>query len=134
LLANCGAKQILLAYQAVGPKLERLVQLITHFPGTVFSFLTDNLHTASQQAAICEAHNIIGQVYIDLNVGMNRTGIAPGEDAVALYRYCHENENLHIRGLHLYDGHIRNPDFLKKKQLVDEAFASVQAMVDKLAK
>ncbi len=133
LLANCGAQQVLLAYQAVGPKLERLVQLIAHFPGTAFSFLTDNLQSASQQAAICAAHHITGQVYIDLNVGMNRTGISPGEDAVYLYRYCHENEHLHIQGLHLYDGHIRTPDFLKKKQLVDAAFEPVQAMVDTLA-
>ncbi len=133
LLANCGAKEVLLAYQAIGPKLERLLQLAALYPGSAFSFLTDNLHSASQQAGNCAAHNIKGQVYIDLNVGMNRTGIAPGEDAVALYRYCHENIHLNIQGLHLYDGHIRNPDFDQKKQLVDAAFAPVQAMVDTLA-
>ncbi len=133
LLATCGAKEVLLAYQASGPKLQRLLQLATMYPQTAFAFLTDNLHTAAEQSRICASHQTTGTVYIDLNVGMNRTGIAPGADALSLYRYCQENPHLQIKGLHLYDGHIRNTDFLQKKQLVDAAFAPVQDMLDELA-
>lgn len=132
LLANCGAKEVLMAYQAIGPKLKRLIELIKQFPATSFSFLTDNLHSAKEQAEICEASGIIGSVYIDINVGMNRTGIAPGDEALIVYRFCHEVSGIKIKGLQVYDGHFRNPDFELRKQEADKAFQQVELLVEKI--
>ena len=36
LLSTCGAKEVLLAYQASGPKLQRLLQLAKLYPQTAF--------------------------------------------------------------------------------------------------
>lgn len=134
LLANCGAKEVLMAYQTIGPKLKRLVKLIKQFPATLFSFLTDNLDSAKEQSEICTASGITGSVYIDINVGMNRTGIAPGDAALNVYRFCHEDSGLKIKGLHVYDGHFRNPDFELRKQEVDKAFRQVELLVEKIKK
>ncbi|MEO5948304.1 MAG: D-TA family PLP-dependent enzyme [Chitinophagaceae bacterium] len=132
LLANCGVKEVLMAYQAIGPKLKRLIELINKFPATSFSFLSDNLRSAKEQAEICTASGITGSVYADINVGMNRTGIATGDEALKLYRFCNESSGLKIKGLHVYDGHIRNPDFELKKQEAEMAFQEVELLIEKI--
>src|SRR4051794_11224572 len=40
--ASCGAPDVLLAYQPVGPKIARLIRLIRSFPGTKFSTIADD--------------------------------------------------------------------------------------------
>lgn len=132
LLAKCDGKEVLLAYQAIGPKLKRLIELIKNFPSTSFSFLTDNIRSAKEQAEICTASGITGSVYIDINVGMNRTGIAPGDEALKVYRFCNESTGLKVKGLHIYDGHIRNPDFEKKVQEVNLAFQPVELLIERI--
>ena len=133
LLAFCGAKEVLMAYQATGPKLKRLIGLVKNFPNTGFSFLTDNLLTAQQQSEICITHNITGTVYLDINVGMNRTGITPGDEALKLYRFCDNTSGLQIKGLHVYDGHIRNPDFELKKKEADNTYRSIEVLIEKIS-
>ena len=61
-------------------------------------------------------NNIEIPVYIDLNVGMNRTGIFPGDQAIKLYEDCSNIKGIHIKGLHVYDGHIRTRD-IQQRQL-----------------
>ena len=48
LLALNGVKDILLAYQPVGPKVERLYQLNATYPGIQFGCLVDNEHAATE--------------------------------------------------------------------------------------
>src|SRR5580765_3785042 len=88
MLGEAQAPDVLLAYQPVGPKAERLAQLVKQFPKTTFSCLVDNEETASHLHSIFKkiAHKL--RVYIDLNIGMDRTGIKPGPGAEALYKKC----------------------------------------------
>src|SRR5438128_12350864 len=46
MLGDCGAPDVLLAYQPVGPKLSRFISLIQKFPATRFSCLIDNTESA----------------------------------------------------------------------------------------
>lgn len=128
LLASCGAKQILLAYQAVGPTLQRYIELQKAFPEIDFACLTDNLISAAEQEAAFVAAGIKGNIYIDINNGMNRTGIAPGLAALELYRYCAASTATNMRGLHVYDGHMRHTDYETKKQQADLAFKPVEEL------
>jgi D-threonine aldolase len=128
MLAQCGAPDVVLAYQPVGPKLKRFVQLTQQYPDTHFACLVDNIPSAEAIAhAFVEAGATI-DVYIDLNIGQNRTGIAPGEKAVALYNYCAHKSGLSIRGLHAYDGHVRGT-LEERTATSNEAFAQVEAML-----
>src|SRR5882757_8653756 len=77
MLGMCGAGDVLLAYQPYGPRLHRLMALIKKYPDTRFSCLTDNLASAKQISAAAIKNDMIIPVYIDLNKGMNRTGIKP---------------------------------------------------------
>ena len=132
MLARCYAPDVLLAYQPLGPKLARFVSLIKKYPSTRFSCLTDNIDAAKEQATEFSSGNLIVPVFIDLNVGMNRTGITPGEKAIELAKYCSALKGVALAGLHAYDGHIRDVDFEIKKQKCDEAFASVEKLNGKL--
>ena len=63
-----------------------------------------------------------------MNVGQNRTGIAPGSDAVNLYIYCASLSGIRPIGLHAYDGHISDVDSNLRQQKCNEAFSLVKKM------
>ena len=132
MLAQCKAPDVLLAYQPLGPKLNRFISLIKKYHLTKFSCLTDNITAASEQAQAFSAENITVPVYFDLNVGMNRTGISPDENAIDLFNHCKTLKGISVGGLHAYDGHIREVDFEAKKKKCDEAFALVEKLNEKL--
>src|SRR5437764_5481387 len=77
MLARINAPNVLLAYQPVGPKVQRLINLIKNYPHTEFSCLIDDLSAARYIAAKAQEESVDIPVYIDLNIGMNRTGVAP---------------------------------------------------------
>lgn len=131
LLGICKAKDVLLAYQPVGPKLKRFFSLIAHYPDTQYACLTDTITAAREIAVAAKQSNIVLPIYIDLNVGMNRTGIAP-EEAISLVDFCLQQSSIHLAGLHAYDGHIRNPNFTERKQICDAAFSRTAALQKKI--
>ncbi|MEX1254411.1 MAG: alanine racemase, partial [Dehalococcoidia bacterium] len=45
-------------------------------------------------------------VLVDVNVGLPRCGIAPGEPALALARRVNETEGVRLRGMMGYEGHV----------------------------
>jgi D-serine deaminase-like pyridoxal phosphate-dependent protein len=126
------ATDVLLAYQPVGPKLHRFIALIKKYPATQFSCLTDNLVAAAAQSKAFSEAGLQVPVYIDLNIGMNRTGINTGDKALELYSYCSTASGITIKGLHAYDGHIRDIDFAAKKKNCDDAFAVVELLAKKI--
>jgi D-threonine aldolase len=132
MLGICGAKDVLLAYQPVGPKIKRFAELINKYPATGFSCLTDNMEAARHMANIFVTHKLRIPVYIDINLGQNRTGISPGKEATDLYVDCSALKGIKPIGLHAYDGHIRDADFAMRKQKCDEAFAHIEKMQTEL--
>src|SRR5258705_2371844 len=49
MLGMIGAPDVVLAYQPLGPKLKRFIELIKRFPATKFSCLTDKATAAKEQ-------------------------------------------------------------------------------------
>jgi D-serine deaminase-like pyridoxal phosphate-dependent protein len=129
MLVMSGATDILLAYQPVKPKAGRLAALAEAFPDIHFSCLIDNVASAQLLSDIFE--NQLLSVYIDLNVGMNRTGVSP-EDAPALYEDCKSIENISIAGLHAYDGHINDTDLELRKKRADEVYQRAAKAKEKI--
>jgi D-threonine aldolase len=129
MLGQCEAPDILLAYQPVGPKTERLFSLIRQYPGSAFSCIIDNEESARDLSFRASASGLWVSVYIDLNVGQNRTGIKPGKQALDLYVLCSQLPGLKPVGLHAYDGHIRDMDFEQREKKTDAAFAPVLDLI-----
>ncbi len=128
MLALESAPDVLLAYQPVGPKLLRLISLVKKYPAVRFSCLIDNEATARQISDAFLQEGLTINVWLDINTGMNRTGIAAGPDATQLYVNAALLEGIQPIGLHLYDGNIRDADWQERKLHCDEAFNVVLLM------
>ena len=128
MLGSSGALDVLLAYQPVGPKIDRLAELVKAYPKTTFSCLVDNDAVADALNIAFSKFNYRLSVYLDLNIGMNRTGIKPGPDAEKLYEKCQSMEGIFSIGLHAYDGHLRDEDLQIRTQKCNEGFEPVFKM------
>ncbi|MDR1500361.1 MAG: D-TA family PLP-dependent enzyme [Tannerellaceae bacterium] len=121
MLAMVGAPDVLLAYQPVGPKVGRLRRLVETYPGTLFSCLTDNGESASFINSMFEGAGARLNIFIDVNVGMGRTGVS-AEDAPGLSEVISRLPNLRLTGIHGYDGHIHHADLKARKEEADKSF------------
>jgi D-serine deaminase-like pyridoxal phosphate-dependent protein len=132
MLAETGAKNILLAYQLNISKARRFLSLIKKFPEALFSSLVDNVSSAEMLNDIFAKEKKIANVYIDVDAGMHRTGIATDDRLFELYLNLQRLTNVDCRGFHIYDGHIRDEDFELRKKKVDEAFAPINKIVEEI--
>ncbi len=130
--ASAGGRDVLMAYQPVGPNVRRFIELIKRFPGTRFSALVDNPESLSQIASDAKSNGVVACLYVDLNVGMNRTGIAPGPEALRLYKLLSSTEGVCPGGLHAYDGHLHEPDLATISEQARLAFEPVWKLIDDL--
>jgi len=130
--AACGADDVLLAYQPVGPAVARVIALAQQYPATRFSVIADDAGAIDAIARAAEASGVTVPVLLDLDVGMHRTGVAPGPDARALYRLLSARRGLVAGGLHAYDGHLRDADPAVRIQKSNAAFAAVEALREAL--
>ncbi len=132
MLGECEAPDVLLAYSLYGPKLTRFLSLKKKFPKTNFSVIVDNPEAADALAEAAMQAGMVVDVYMDLNVGMGRTGIKPGAEAVALYQQCGQLEGLAIQGFHAYDGHVDERDIEKRKVICAQNFEVVGQMAQQV--
>lgn len=132
LAAANGVVDVLLALQPVGPAGARLAQLADAHPAVRFSAVVDDPAVVDDLERVWQRHPPLG-VFIDLDVGQHRTGIAPGPDAVALARHIARMRGLRFRGLHAYDGHLGIPDPAEREARCEEAYAPVAALAATLA-
>ena len=131
--AECGAPEVLLAYQLVGPKVQRFFQLIKKFPQTDFATIADDETAIRALSTTAAQTGTRIKVLLDLDCGMHRCGVPAGPKAVALYRLLASLPGLEPGGLHLYDGHIDDSDLAVRTKRCDEAFAPVMALQRELA-
>jgi D-serine deaminase-like pyridoxal phosphate-dependent protein len=131
MLGMCKTPDVLLAYQPIGPKLERFIKLIKAYPDTHYSCLVDNVMAAKHISEEAVVQNFQITVYIDLNVGQNRTGIDP-QHALNLYWECLSLPGIKLAGLHAYDGHIHDADLDTRIQKCDVAFERVAWLISEI--
>ena len=125
MLGALSVPDVLLAYPIVGPNCQRFANLVRKFPATKFSTLAD--HEAGIRQ-LSEALAPIGQhvpILLDIDVGQHRTGIAPGDAAIALYQKLARSPGLEAGGLHVYDGH-------NHQESVAERAAAARPFVDQV--
>jgi len=132
LLGKCGAKDILLAMQPVGVQVAKFLSLSDDYPDAVFSTLVDNELSAKEISKQALTNNQTAEVWLDINNGMNRTGIKPDNMAVHLYKELHSYPGLQLKGLHVYDGHIHDSDINDRQHECDKDFLAVEAFSQKL--
>lgn len=129
MLGMVKAKDVLLAYQPTGPKLQRFIELVKKYPDTQYSCLTDNLVAATEQVKAFRSAGLRQMIYIDINTGMNRTGIAPGPAVIELMKFLSVSGSVKSIGLHVYDGHIRSTDFDAKEKEVNDSYKAAEDLL-----
>ncbi|WP_339836687.1 D-TA family PLP-dependent enzyme [uncultured Maribacter sp.] len=132
LLGNCNAPDILLAMQPIGPNAQRFVELTKKYPNSKFSTLVDNSTTLTIFGDLAKAEDTNINLWVDINNGMNRTGIIPDQAALKLYIQLHQHPNLIAEGLHAYDGHLRNTDPKIREKNCNVSFEAVVSLKKKI--
>lgn len=132
MVASCGAKDILLAIQPVGPNLGRFFQLKQKFRGTKISCIADSEEVILQLSDMARSTGLETHVWLDINNGMNRTGIPPEEKAIKLFKMIIDLPMLTAEGLHVYDGHIHEADYSLRQKICNDSFVPVLSLIDEL--
>jgi len=129
MLAAAGATDILFAYNPVGPNIGRVVALATKYPACRISVTTDHERPLQLLSAAAEKANVTIGVMLDVNVGMNRTGVRPEDPAaVSLYVQASKLPGLRSAGFHVYDGHQRQALLADRKAAVAAEWPLIQEL------
>jgi D-serine deaminase-like pyridoxal phosphate-dependent protein len=126
--AEAGAEDILVAYPMVGANARRVRELSEAMPGKRVSALVEN---ASQIESWIGSN--IG-LFIDLNGGMDRTGLEQERvaEVVNLARAI-EGAGLVFRGLHYYDGHMsKYEDLATREVMAHQGYDQLMGIVEAL--
>jgi D-serine deaminase-like pyridoxal phosphate-dependent protein len=117
-MAAAGIQDILIANQIVGPaKIARLVNLRRQAEVKV---AVDN---AANVAALGQAARDTGieqEVIVEVDIGLQRAGVAPGQPALELSHLVCRTPGLRYRGLMGWEGQARKIDDLGARQVVIE--------------
>lgn len=128
MLGMIGANDVLLAYQPVGPKAKRLLALVQKYRQTNYSCLLDDGNVATALDKLFSKAGLVLPVFIDVNTGMNRTGIDP-EKAITLLDVLLSLHGLYLKGIHAYDGHITSADAASRNVEVARASERLQQLL-----
>ena len=130
-MVDGGVPDVLIANEVVGaPKLKRLAALANRARIAVCADDSGNV-TALDDAA--RAAGVKLDVLVEINVGANRCGVAPGEPALRLAQAIARSRNLRFAGLQAYQGaaqHLRKVE--ERRAAIEAACAQVQETMELL--
>ncbi len=127
--AAAGATDVLLAYNPVGPNIQRLVTLAQTFPGCQFKCTCDHEVPLKALSAAAAAAGVTIGVMLDVNIGMDRTGITPETPAAPhLYHSIRSLPGLVQAGFQVYDGHQRQENRADRSTAVAAQWPRVLAL------
>ncbi len=105
MVLECGAAVAVLAYPLCQRrKAERLAELARQYPqARVCACVSAPEHVETLASVGVDGERL--RVLLDVDLGMHRTGVAPGDQAIELARRVAAQPRLELAGLHGYDGH-----------------------------
>jgi len=107
IMARAGIEDLLITSEIVGnPKLERLVVLVREYPSV--KVVVDSLTGVQALNQVMRDAGLYVNVLLDVNVGQNRCGVLPGEEAITLAQSIREMSNIHLVGVQGYEGHLQH--------------------------
>jgi D-serine deaminase-like pyridoxal phosphate-dependent protein len=123
-LVGAGIRSVLIANEIAGASsLRRFIELSRQAPVIV---AVDSTAVVADMARLAGNRRSELNVVVDVNLGLNRCGVAPGADAWALARLVLE-KGLTLRGLMGYCGNLRLPNGPEKAQRVTSAMQELVA-------
>ncbi|MEO8536797.1 MAG: DSD1 family PLP-dependent enzyme [Betaproteobacteria bacterium] len=124
-----GVRDVLVTNEIVAPrKIARLADLAV---SATIGVLVDAYAPVATLSDAASRAGVVLDVYIEIDVGARRCGVAPGPDAVSLAAAIQRAAGLRLRGLQAYHGaaqHLRDPQ--ARATAVAEAAAQARATRD----
>lgn len=120
---EAGVTDALLAYPVVGANAERVKEIAAAYPNAKVSVLVET----AKQAEVWKGSNV--GVFIDVNPGMNRTGIEQ-DHVQELVELASGIPN--FRGLHYYDGHMHIADPVEREKAAHQGYAQLMKLAQAL--
>jgi D-serine deaminase-like pyridoxal phosphate-dependent protein len=123
---EAGAQDVLVAFSLVGANALRVLEIADGHPQTRVSVLVES---------DAQLGNWLGSkigVFLDLNSGMNRTGMEVDQvdEMIRLARAA----GSHFRGLHWYDGHVTMIDPAQRHELAFSGYDRLMKVVEAFRK
>jgi D-serine deaminase-like pyridoxal phosphate-dependent protein len=107
MVSACGASHIVMAYPLVGPNVALFLDVVESNPAIEYFAIADSLTAAGMLSREAEARGMKVNLLVDVNAGMDRTGITPD----ALFDFCialSKLPGIKPSGFHCYDGHVHD--------------------------
>jgi len=124
-LVRHGIKSVLIANEIAGEAMIRRFVELSHAAPVIVA--VDNARVVDDMARIAGDARGLLNVVVDVNLGLNRCGVAPGEPALELARRV-VSRGLKLRGLMGYEGHLQPlpPGTAKERSVT----AAMEALAD----
>ena len=121
-MVESGIRDVFITNQVVGlNKILRLAKLAHH---STMSVMVDDVENVRQLSIAAAQEGVSINVLVEVNVGMNRSGVDPGPPAVKLANAVQNAKNLNFKGILGYEGHcVLIDNYEEKKKLCLEALA-----------
>ena len=104
IFASRGILEILIAHPPVGT---RRIQRIANLCKTATPIVTcDHYVQADALSRECVRQGVQCRALVEINIGMDRTGVRPGRDALELARGINQLPGLRLMGIMGYEGHV----------------------------
>jgi D-serine deaminase-like pyridoxal phosphate-dependent protein len=125
-MADAGVDDILIANQIVGPaKMRRLVRLCTVARPIV---AVDDWAQVRPMSEAMSVNGVRLRVIIEVDIGMHRSGAAPGEPTMRLAEQVMRSPGLEFAGIMGYEGHLLQLEDPEQKER--EIRAAIRTLVD----
>jgi D-serine deaminase-like pyridoxal phosphate-dependent protein len=131
-MAAAGIDDILITYNIVGEhKLRRLTQLKRIADVCT---VVDSEEVMAPSAAHMQKEGLQHEVMIEVNTGLNRCGVLPGEPVLALVQRLRQYPSLTLRGIFTHEGHAYHfPDSDERERVVMKAADDMKRAANLLA-
>lgn len=124
---QAGAKDVFVAYPVSASAAKRVEELAAEFPSVAISVLIEH------ESQLDLWHGTRIGLFIDINPGMDRTGIeiARTDEILSLARSI-LSRGLRFRGIHYYEGHQNQPDLQERTQAAHAGYGVLIKLLNTL--
>ncbi len=123
-MAAAGVRDILVANQIVGPIKTRRLAALCASSGADVAVAADDPRNLRELGAAARERGVRPRVIVEVDTGMGRSGVAPGEATVALAREIAGCPDLRFAGVMGWEGHaVAIPDATERRRAIERAVA-----------
>jgi D-serine deaminase-like pyridoxal phosphate-dependent protein len=130
ILVHHGVESILIANEVAGDAKARQIAELSRYSSVIVA--VDSVSGVNDLARAQRNHGVQLEVVVDVDLGLDRCGVPPGEAAVDLTRSVVE-QGLAFRGLMGYDGHLQAlPANEQQEQLAREGSKALLSTAERI--